>query len=183
MSLHWLQAVKAHQQPITCFETGGGFLLTGSQDHTVRLFRLSDHSHQFNLHGHLGPITTAFIDPSSPASAPNPSVSPPSSPSAQGASSPLQGVASSSTEQPSLPPLVAGSGSQDGMLCLWDLLSGACMYSIVAHDGEVTCLTSSPSYVLSMGTDGKLCVWERFQGHLINTIIMVTSYKIVNIFA
>lgn len=30
-TLRWVQAVKAHQQPITCFETGGGFLLTGSQ--------------------------------------------------------------------------------------------------------------------------------------------------------
>ena len=27
-------------------------------------------------------------------------------------------------------PLTAGSASQDGMLCVWDLLTGACMYSI-----------------------------------------------------
>ena len=26
--------------------------------------------------------------------------------------------------------VTAGSASQDGMLCVWDLLTGACMYSL-----------------------------------------------------
>ena len=66
-----------------------------------------------------------------------------------------------------------GSGSQDGMLCVWDLTTGACVYSIQAHDGAVLSLAYSPSYVVSMGSDEKLCVWERFHGHLINTINLV----------
>ena len=68
---------------------------------------------------------------------------------------------------------VVGSGSQDGMLCVWDLTTGACVYSIQAHDGAVLSLAYSPSYVVSMGSDEKLCVWERFQGQLINTINLV----------
>ena len=56
-----------------------------------------------------------------------------------------------------------GSGSQDGMLCVWDLTTGACVYSIQAHEGAVLSLAYSPSYVVSMGSDEKLCVWERFQ--------------------
>lgn len=44
------------------------------------------------------------------------------------------------------------------------------MYSIHAHDGSITSLTYSPSYVISLGSDGRICVWERFQGHLLNTI-------------
>ena len=59
------------------------------------------------------------------------------------------------------------------MLCVWDLTTGACVYSIQAHDGAVLSLAYSPSYVVSMGSDEKLCVWERFQGHLINTIHLV----------
>lgn len=59
------------------------------------------------------------------------------------------------------------------MLCVWDLLTGACVYSIQAHDGAVLSLAHSPSYVISSGTDKKLCVWERFQGHLINQIYLV----------
>ncbi|KAL1116559.1 hypothetical protein AAG570_005031 [Ranatra chinensis] len=70
----------------------------------------------------------------------------------------------------SLNPLTAGSGSQDGMLCVWDLLTGACVYSLDAHDGPVVALTYSLSYVISLGSDERLCVWDRFQGHLLNTI-------------
>ncbi|KAG8239294.1 hypothetical protein J437_LFUL019075 [Ladona fulva] len=86
-------------------------------------------------------------------------------------------------------PLLSGSGSQDGMLCVWDLVTGACMYSIQAHDGSICALTYSASYVISLGTDERLCVWERFQGHLLNTIhvclfddgsgVGITSVKII----
>lgn len=44
------------------------------------------------------------------------------------------------------------------------------MYSIQAHDGSITSLAYSASYVISLGSDERLCVWERFQGHLLNTI-------------
>ena len=70
-------------------------------------------------------------------------------------------------------PSCAGSGSQNGMLCVWDLYTGACLYSVQAHDGAVLSLAYSPSYVVSMGGDDKLCVWERVQGHLINSISLV----------
>ena len=72
-----------------------------------------------------------------------------------------------------------GSGSQDGMLCVWDLTTGACVYSIQAHEGAVLSLAYSPSYVVSMGSDEKLCVWERFQGHLINTINLVSVISLI----
>lgn len=67
-------------------------------------------------------------------------------------------------------PDTGGSGSQDGLLCVWELLTGACMYSIQAHDGAILSLACAPSYVISVGADERLCVWERFQGHLLNTI-------------
>ncbi|XP_065216116.1 sterol regulatory element-binding protein cleavage-activating protein [Planococcus citri] len=73
-------------------------------------------------------------------------------------------------------PSMAGSGSQDGLLCVWDLHTGACMYSIQAHDGMITALTYSASYVISLGQDEKLCVWDRFQGHLLNTIPLMDSF-------
>lgn len=64
LRLQWLQMVRAHQQPVNCLETGGGRVLTGSMDHTLRVFRLEDHFNIFTLHGHCGPVTTAFVDPS-----------------------------------------------------------------------------------------------------------------------
>lgn len=76
----------------------------------------------------------------------------------------------------SVNPMTAGSGSQDGGLCVWDLLTGACVYSLCAHDGRVQALTYSPSYVISLGSDEKLCVWDRFQGHLLNSIVLSQAY-------
>ena len=71
--------------------------------------------------------------------------------------------------------LIACSGSQDGLMCTWDLLTGACVYSIQAHDGAVVNLSYSSNYIISMGTDNWLCVWERLQGHLINSISLVSK--------
>jgi len=132
VSLTWKHTVKAHIQSITCVAVAGSRLITGSEDHTLRVFRVEDGVGVYTLHGHCGPITSVFIDRFNQSA--------------------------------------AGSASQDGIICMWDLLTGACMYSIQAHDGSVLCLVYSPSYVVSYGQDGKLCVWERFQGHLINTI-------------
>lgn len=63
-----------------------------------------------------------------------------------------------------------GSGSQDGLLCVWDLITGACMYSIQAHDGAILSLACASSYVISLGADKRIYIWERFQGNLLNTI-------------
>jgi len=48
-----------------------------------------------------------------------------------------------------------------------------CVYSIQAHDGPISALTYSASYIISVGGDDKICVWERFQGHILNTIQLV----------
>ncbi|XP_014205675.1 sterol regulatory element-binding protein cleavage-activating protein [Copidosoma floridanum] len=123
---------RAHQQAITVLDSEGGRVLTGSQDHTIKVYRLEDQLPLYTLHGHCGPITCLFIDRVSP--------------------------------------MTSGSGSQDGLLCVWDLSTGTCMYSIQAHDGAVAAITCSASYVISIGTDEKLCVWERFQGHLLHAL-------------
>lgn len=73
-------------------------------------------------------------------------------------------------------PDTGGSGSQDGLLCVWEFLTGACMYSIQAHNGAIVSLVCAPSYVISVGADERLCVWERFQGHLLNTINIMHIY-------
>ncbi|OXU21849.1 hypothetical protein TSAR_009631 [Trichomalopsis sarcophagae] len=123
---------RAHQQAITVLDSEGGRVLTGSQDHTLKVYRLEDQMPLYTLHGHCGPITCLFIDRVSP--------------------------------------MTSGSGSQDGLLCVWDLSTGTCMYSIQAHDGAVAAITCSASYVISIGADEKLCVWERFQGHLLHAL-------------
>lgn len=135
LHLEWLYSGRAHPQPLTCLDCQGSHVLTGSHDHTLRVFRLEDGLAVYTLHGHFGPLTAAFIDKEDSSA--------------------------------------ACSGSQDGLMCTWDLLSGACLYSIQAHDGALLSLSYSSNYIISMGADDRLCVWERLQGHLINSIFLV----------
>ncbi|XP_061509303.1 sterol regulatory element-binding protein cleavage-activating protein [Anopheles gambiae] len=130
---------QGHQQPVTCLEVAGNTVMTGSQDHTLKVYRADSHVMLYTLHGHCGPITCLFID--------------------QWQSG------------------MAGSGSQDGLLCVWDLTTGACMYKIQAHDDSIVALVGSPSYVISLGLDERIRVWDRFQGHPLNTITVSHAYS------
>ncbi|XP_053676594.1 sterol regulatory element-binding protein cleavage-activating protein [Anopheles nili] len=130
---------SGHQQPVTCLEVAGNTVMTGSQDHTLKVYRADNHLLLYTLHGHCGPITCLFIDQWQPE--------------------------------------MAGSGSQDGLLCMWDLTTGACMYKIQAHDDSIVALVGSPSYVISLGLDERIRVWDRFQGHPLNTIAVSHAYS------
>ncbi|XP_011197874.2 sterol regulatory element-binding protein cleavage-activating protein isoform X1 [Bactrocera dorsalis] len=58
-----LEAVRfAHQQPITCMEVSNGMVFTGSQDHTLKVYSLTNANIEYTLHGHCGPITCLFVD-------------------------------------------------------------------------------------------------------------------------
>ena len=131
-----IKSIRAHRQPITCLQCEVNRVVTGSKDHTLRVFRIDTGNLLYTLHGHCGPICCLFIDRYSP--------------------------------------MTCGSASQDGLLSVWDLLTGTCIFSVQAHDGNIVSLAYSSSYVISLGVDDRLCVWERFQGHLLNTIYLVT---------
>lgn len=53
---------QGHQQPITCLDVFENIVFSGSQDHTLKVYRIGTNSLSFTLHGHCGPITTLFID-------------------------------------------------------------------------------------------------------------------------
>ncbi|XP_063610066.1 sterol regulatory element-binding protein cleavage-activating protein-like isoform X2 [Penaeus indicus] len=145
--------IRAHQQPITVMTCDRTRLITGAHDHTLKVFSMDDGSALFTLHGHCGPITSVFVDGSLGVLG------------SDGDVTVDLGVGA-----------IIGSGSQDGMLCVWEVVTGACVYSVQAHDGIITTLTCTTSYILSLGGDDKLCVWERFQGHLLNTLQMTEMY-------
>ena len=57
-----LSTTRAHQQAINVLKTEAGRVVTGSQDHTLKVFRLDDLFCLYTLHGHEGSITTLFLD-------------------------------------------------------------------------------------------------------------------------
>jgi mitogen-activated protein kinase organizer 1 len=55
------------------------------------------------------------------------------------------------------------SGSEDGRVVTWDLVSGAVISEFTAHEGKVvTCVSYHPTrtQALTSGVDGSVTVWE-----------------------
>ncbi|XP_076821836.1 sterol regulatory element-binding protein cleavage-activating protein-like [Clavelina lepadiformis] len=70
VSLHLLHPPKcAHQHPISAFVMRSGRVLTGSCDHTLKLFTVHDAKCQYSMFGHSGSITTLCMDRTAPLGA------------------------------------------------------------------------------------------------------------------
>lgn len=61
-----VNSVKAHQQPIICLKCEGGRVISASQDHSLKVFRLEDSRCLFTLYGHTTKITVLHADKSPP---------------------------------------------------------------------------------------------------------------------
>ncbi|XP_070565484.1 LOW QUALITY PROTEIN: sterol regulatory element-binding protein cleavage-activating protein-like [Ptychodera flava] len=64
LQCHLLRCVKAHQQPINGLKAAGGRVVTASQDHTLKVFRLEDALCLYTLHGHTSSVTALKLDES-----------------------------------------------------------------------------------------------------------------------
>ncbi|KAF9518438.1 hypothetical protein BS47DRAFT_1389076 [Hydnum rufescens UP504] len=62
--------------------------------------------------------------------------------------------------------LQLASGSEEGMLCLWDAMSGECIATRLGHSGAVASLAFSPDGLqLASGSwDETLCLWDPMLG-------------------
>lgn len=77
-------------------------------------------------------------------------------------------------------PTAAASGSDDGTVCMWDLMTGACIYQLSGHpNGSVLALLYTHTHVISTGTDNRICIWERQQGHLLHALHLVSALFII----
>ncbi|XP_054168861.1 sterol regulatory element-binding protein cleavage-activating protein-like [Oppia nitens] len=68
-------------------------------------------------------------------------------------------------------PFSAISGCQVGQLCVWDVQTRTCVFSLEAHmEASVTAALATPLYFISSGTDNNICIWDKYSGHLVHTI-------------
>ncbi|XP_038076321.1 sterol regulatory element-binding protein cleavage-activating protein-like isoform X2 [Patiria miniata] len=125
-------SVQAHQQPINEVQVAGDQVVTASQDHTLKVFRLEDSLCTYTLRGHTGSVTTLYVDKHNSYQ--------------------------------------IASGSDDGMVRLWDTLTGVCLHSLWGHVSTVLSVTLSQDHVISVGMDNRLCVWKRRRGRMIHVI-------------
>ena len=131
VNLQLMNTVKsAHQQPICAFEMCMRRVLTGSRDHTLKLYNFQDAKCQFTMYGHSSPITVVCMDKQTPAG--------------------------------------AVSGSTDGTVWLWDLLSGKGVHKMKRHKGAILSAQCSMHYIVSSAEDSNMCVWSRRTGSLLH---------------
>ncbi|GAB0092076.1 Sterol regulatory element-binding protein cleavage-activating protein [Sergentomyia squamirostris] len=152
---------KAHQQSITCLEVMHGTVFTGSQDNTLKVFKLENRSLQYTLHGHYGPITCLFIDHNHPGTG--------GSGSQEGllcvwdltSGACVYGIQAHDGAIVSLvcsPSYVISLGA-DERLCIWERFQGHLLNSINVLYAYSILLMLTPSLLITT-KPGSLIVWD-----------------------
>ncbi|XP_042521800.1 sterol regulatory element-binding protein cleavage-activating protein [Dipodomys spectabilis] len=165
----------AHQKPITALRAAAGRLVTGSQDHTLRVFRLEDSCCLFTLQGHSGAITTVYIDQTMVLAS-----------GGQDGAVCLWDVLSGSrvshmfahrgdvTSLTCTTSCVISSGLDD-LINIWDRSTGIKLYSIQQDLGCGASLGVIADNLLVTGGQGCVSFWDLNFGDLLQTVYLGKS--------
>uniref|UniRef100_A0A8V5FRT8 Sterol regulatory element-binding protein cleavage-activating protein n=1 Tax=Melopsittacus undulatus TaxID=13146 RepID=A0A8V5FRT8_MELUD len=165
----------AHQKPITALKAAAGRLVTGSQDHTLRVFRLEDSCCLFTLQGHSGAITAVYIDQTMVLAS-----------GGQDGAICLWDVLTGSkvshmyahrgdvTSLTCTTSCVISSGLDD-VISIWDRSSGIKLYSIQQEMGCGASLGVISDNLLVTGGQGCVSFWDIGYGDLLQTVYLGKS--------
>ncbi|GAB1294725.1 Sterol regulatory element-binding protein cleavage-activating protein [Apodemus speciosus] len=143
----------AHQKPITALRAAAGRLVTGSQDHTLRVFRLEDSCCLFTLQGHSGAITTVYIDQTMVLAS-----------GGQDGAICLWDVLTGSR--------VSHTSGLDDFINIWDRSTGIKLYSIQQDLGCGASLGVISDNLLVTGGQGCVSFWDLNYGDLLQTVYL-----------
>ncbi|XP_068001888.1 sterol regulatory element-binding protein cleavage-activating protein [Melanerpes formicivorus] len=165
----------AHQKPITALKAAAGRLVTGSQDHTLRVFRLEDSCCLFTLQGHSGAITAVYMDQTMVLAS-----------GGQDGAICLWDVLTGSkvshmyahrgdvTSLTCTTSCVISSGLDD-VISIWDRGSGIKLYSIQQEMGCGASLGVISDNLLVTGGQGCVSFWDIGYGDLLQTVYLGKS--------
>ncbi|KAK9395965.1 sterol regulatory element-binding protein cleavage-activating protein [Crotalus adamanteus] len=165
----------AHQKPITALKAAAGRLVTGSQDHTLRVYRLEDSCCLFTLQGHSGAITAVYIDQTMVLAS-----------GGQDGAICLWDVLTGSrvnhicahrgdvTSLTCTTSCVISSGLDD-VISIWDRTSGIKHYSIQQDIGCGASLGVISDNLLVTGGQGCVSFWDIGYGDLLQTVYLGKS--------
>lgn len=162
----------AHQKPITVLRAAAGRVVTGSQDHTVRVYRLEDSCCLFTLQGHSGGITSIYIDQTMVLA----------SGGQDGAIclwdvltgsrvSHVYGHRGDVTSLVCTNSCVISSGLDD-LICIWDRSTSIKLYSIQQEVGCGASLGVISDSLLVTGGHGCVSFWDLNYGDLLQTVYL-----------
>ncbi|XP_063308931.1 sterol regulatory element-binding protein cleavage-activating protein [Pelobates fuscus] len=162
----------AHQKPITALKAAAGRLVTGSQDYTLRVYRLEDGCCLFTLQGHSGGITAIYIDETMVLA----------SGGQDGAIclwdvltgsrvSHMYGHRGDVTSLICTASYVISSGLDD-VISIWDRCTGIKLYSIQQDLGCGSSLGLISDNLLVTGGQGCVSFWDIGYGDLLQTVYL-----------
>lgn len=158
----------SHQQPITSFQVFSDWILTGSADHSLKLFHMDNGELLRTMYGHSGAITVAYIDKSKPGLG--------ISGCTNGVvclwnlhngskvhklsehKGPIISVQCSSTHVVSI--------AQDDQLCIWSRKTGNLLQSISLDTEYCQELCLLGQYWFVTGGKGEIALWDLRSGEL-----------------
>uniref|UniRef100_H3CES5 Sterol regulatory element-binding protein cleavage-activating protein n=1 Tax=Tetraodon nigroviridis TaxID=99883 RepID=H3CES5_TETNG len=165
----------AHQKPITVLRAAAGRVVTGSQDHTVRIYRLEDSCCLFTLQGHAGGVTAVYLDQTMVLAS-----------GGQDGAICLWDVLTGSrvshvfghrgdvTSLVCTTSCVISSGLDD-LICVWDRSTGIKLYSIQQDVGCGASLGIISESLLVTGGQGCVSFWDLSFGDLLQTVYLGQS--------
>lgn len=69
----------------------------------------------------------------------------------------------------------AQTASEDGVIRLWDLLTGACIHKLTGLIGPVLNLQISSNYIAASSLESLICVWDKSNGRMLHSIHKTNS--------
>ncbi|XP_043832976.1 sterol regulatory element-binding protein cleavage-activating protein [Dromiciops gliroides] len=165
----------AHQKPITALKAAAGRVVTGSQDHTLRVYRLEDSCCLFTLQGHSGAITAVYIDQTMVLAS-----------GGQDGAICLWDVLTGSrvshmfahrgdvTSLTCTTSCIISSGLDD-LISIWDRSTGIKLYSIQQDMGCGASLGVISDNLLVTGGQGCVSFWDLNYGDLLQTVYLGKS--------
>ncbi|KAM6967692.1 sterol regulatory element-binding protein cleavage-activating protein [Aplochiton taeniatus] len=164
-----------HQKPITVLRAAAGRVVTGSQDHTVRVYRLEDSCCLFTLQGHSGGITAIYIDQTMVLAS-----------GGQDGAICLWDVLTGSRvshvygHRGDVTSLVCTtscmiSSGLDDLICIWDRSTSIKLYSIQQEVGCGASLGMISDSLLVTGGQGCVSFWDLNFGDLLQTVYLGQS--------
>ncbi|XP_059830317.1 sterol regulatory element-binding protein cleavage-activating protein [Hypanus sabinus] len=168
----------AHQKPITVLKAAAGRVVTGSQDHTLRIYRLEDSCCLYTLQGHSGGITAVYIDQTMTLAS-----------GGQDGAICLWDVLTGSRishmhgHRGDVVSLICTSscvisGGLDDIICIWDRSTGIKLYSIQQDVGCGASLGVISDNLLVTGGQGCVSLWDIGYGDLLQTVYLGKSNEL-----
>ncbi|KAK7488750.1 hypothetical protein BaRGS_00020047 [Batillaria attramentaria] len=164
-------SVRAHQRPINCLQCEGDRLVSASQDHTLKVFRLEDCICLYTFYGHEGGVTALCLDKCPPYAA--------ASGSADGSVRMWDLVTGTCTHKfqwhegavaqlaTSLQFVV--SVGQDDLVCVWERTRSQLLHKLSMEllGGSIILMAHNLGV---LGVQGKLELWDLSRGELVRQV-------------